>query len=58
MTYARTAQNEKNVICSTVPNCFYLLFEGSWQKVFKVMKNDHFLVFLAVWVIFQSFWAG
>ena len=25
------------------------------ESVFKVMKNDHFLVFLDVWV---SFWAG
>ena len=25
------------------------------ESVFKVMKNDHFLIFLDVWV---SFWAG
>ena len=35
----------------------FLLFYGqSWQGgVLKGMKNDHFLVFLAIWVLFQVF---
>ena len=35
---------------------FLLFYEGGWQEgVFKVMKNDCFLVFLAVWVLFPKF---
>ena len=31
----------------------FFIFEWSWQRgVFKVMKDDHLLVFLAVWVFF------
>ena len=38
------------VVCSIV---FILFFEQSWQgEVFKVMKTDHILVLLAVWVLF------
>ena len=30
-------------------------FTWDWQGgVFKVMKNDHFLVFLAVWLLFPK----
>ena len=35
---------------------FSLFDERGWQGgVFKVMKNDQFLVFLAVWVLFPEF---
>ena len=34
---------------------FILFYERSWQGgVLKVMKNDYFLVFLAVWVLFSK----
>ena len=34
---------------------FILFYEQSWQGgVFKVMKTDHFLVFLTVWVLFPK----
>ena len=34
---------------------FILFYEQSWQGgVFKIMKTDHFLVFLAVWVLFPK----
>ena len=33
--------------------CFCCFMSNVWQRgVFKIMKNNHFLVFLAVWVIF------
>ena len=33
-----------------------LFYEWGWQGgVLIVMKNDHFLVFLAVWVFFSIF---
>ena len=56
MPYARTAQN-KSVTSSCVRNFLFFLFpERGWQgAVFKVMKNDHFLVFLAVWILFSKF---
>ena len=46
MAYVRTAQNHnKSVRCSHASNLFY---ERGWQvEVFKVMKNDQFLVSLA-----------
>ena len=35
---------------------FLLFYERRWQGgMFIVMKNDHFLVFLAVWVLFPTF---
>ena len=35
---------------------FLLFYERRWQGgMFIVMKNDHFLVFLAVWVLFLTF---
>ena len=38
------------------PIVFILSYDQSWQRgVFKVMKNDHFLLFLAVWVLFPKF---
>ena len=38
------------------PIVFPWFYEGAWQGgVFKIMKNDHFLVFLVVWVIFTKF---
>ena len=44
------------VACTIV---FPLFYEWGWQGgVFKVKKNDHFLVFLTVWVVFPSFWVG
>ena len=37
------------------PVFFNLFYEGSWQGgVLKVMKNNHFLVFLAVWGFFPQ----
>ena len=36
-----------------------LFYKRGWQRgEFKVMKNDHFLVFLVVWVFFPKFLAG
>ena len=41
------------VLCPTICMLFY---DRDWQGgVFKVMKNDHFLVILAVWVLFPRF---
>ena len=38
------------------PIVFILFYERSWWKgLFKVMKNDHSLVFLAVWILFPKF---
>ena len=35
------------------PIVLILFYEGNWQGgLFKIMKNDHFLVLLAVWVLF------
>ena len=35
------------------PIAFLLLYERNWQEeVLKPMKNDHLLVFSAVWVLF------
>ena len=37
---------------------FILFYERRWQGgAFKVMKNDDFLVFLAVGFFFPRFWA-
>ena len=42
--------------CSAV---FSLLCDlGRPAGVLMLIKNAHFLVFLAVWVLFLSFWAG
>ena len=41
------------VVC---PIVFILFYERSCQGgVFKIMKNDHFVVFPAVWVFFPKF---
>ena len=33
-----------------------LFYDQNWQgEVFKVIKNDHFLVFLAVWGLIPKF---
>ena len=42
------------------PVVFILFYDRDWQGgVLKLMKNDHFLVFLAVWVLFpSSLWGG
>ena len=35
---------------------FISFYERGWQGgVFKVIKNDRFLVFLAAWVLFPTF---
>ena len=40
------------VVC---PIVFISFYERSWEEgVFKVMKNDHFLVFLASSVLFPK----
>ena len=41
------------VLCTIV---FTLFYERDWQEgVFKVIKNDHLLVFLAVWCLIPKF---
>ena len=38
------------------PILFILFYDQVWQReVFKLMKNDHFVVFLAVWGLFPKF---
>ena len=38
------------------PNIFILFNQENWQGgVLRVMKNYHFVVFLAVWVFFPKF---
>ena len=40
------------------PTVFILFYEQCWVRgVFKVIKNDHFLVFLTVRVLFPKFFA-
>ena len=40
------------VVC---PIVFISFYEPSWDEgVFRVMKNDHFLVFLAISVLFPK----
>ena len=35
---------------------FFLSYDRDWQRgVLKRMKNNHFLVFLAVWFLFPKF---
>ena len=37
------------------PIVFILFYDQDWQGgVLKLMKNDHFLVFLTVWVSFSK----
>ena len=56
MAYDRTAQNCNAATCSCVPNYFILFYDKGWQaRVFIVIKNDQFLVYLTVWVIFLKF---
>ena len=44
------------VACAIV---FILLYDQGWQgRVFKVLKNDHFSVFLALCPFPPSFWTG
>ena len=55
MLYVKTAKKNKIVTwsCQIV---FILFYEESWTgEVSNVIKNDHFLVFLAVWVFFHKF---
>ena len=49
MAYYGTAKNHKIVSCSGVPNCF------SFGRSVQSYENDHFLVFLTVWVLFLKF---
>ena len=38
------------------PIVFVLFYGRSWKRgVFEVVMNDHFLVFLSVWVPFPNF---
>ena len=40
----------------TCPIIFILFDDPDWQRgMLKLMKTDHFLVFLAVWVLFLKF---
>ena len=43
----------------TCPIIFILFDDPDWQGgMLKLMKTDHFLVFVAVWVLFLKFLAG
>ena len=56
MAYVWTAQNNKNVTWALFPIVFPSIYERGWQRgVFKVLKNDYFLVVLVVWVLFLMF---
>ena len=59
VAYIRFSWNYKSATCSCVPSCFYLFiyfYCQEWQGgVFKVMKNDHFFIFLSVLVFFTKF---
>ena len=38
------------------PIVFILFDDRGWQEgMFRVTKNNHFLVFLAVWILFPNF---
>ena len=51
----RSALDQKLHVVACVI-AFHLFYEGGWQGgVFKIMKNDCFLVFLAVCVLFTKF---
>ena len=57
VAYVRTAQNNKNVTFSFVPNCFSFVL---WARLAggrgkDVVKDDHFLVISAIWVLFCEF---
>ena len=56
MTYIKIAGNDKSITCITGSIIFILFDNPDWQGgVLKLMKNDHFLVFLAVLVLFPEF---
>ena len=56
MAFARTAQNKKVSHLLACPTGFILFCEQMWLGgVFKFMKNDYFLVFLAVGPFPQDF---
>ena len=59
MSHAKTVQNHKSAKLSCVSFCvtvFILLCDrGRQGSVLKRTKNDHFQVFLAVWVFFLRF---
>ena len=41
---------------AALPIVFVLFYERGWQGgIIKVMKNDHFLIFLAVLIVFPKF---
>ena len=45
VAYVRTVENNNSVNCSCMP-IFLKIYEQDWEGgVFKVMKNDHLLVF-------------
>ena len=47
------------IVVVVVAVAFCCFMSEVWQGgVFKVMKNDYFLVFLTVWVFFLSFSTG
>ena len=49
VAYYGTAKDHKIVPCNGVPNCF------SFRRSVQSNENDHFLVFLTVWVLFLKF---
>ena len=54
VTYVKTAQNNK-LHAAACPNVLLLFYEEGWHGgVFKVMKNDNFLAFLVVCVLFPK----
>ena len=59
MADIRIAWNDKGKHVVACPIVFILLNYQDWPGgVFKVVKNDHFLVFSSVFVHFPSFWVG
>ena len=54
MAYIRIVLNDKSVICSSVSTFFLFYDQDGKEGMFKVMKNDHFLVFLVLCVIFHN----
>ena len=58
VAYIKIAWNDNSTTCSCVPNYFYFLWKSTLPGgVLKLMKNDHFLVLLAVWVLSPKFLA-
>ena len=56
MNYVKIAQNDRSVTFSYMPNRFYfVLWTILAERALKFMKNNHFLVLLAVWAFSPKF---